>query len=144
MSLFSSGNSNALNYRLALLVSMGIVALIGYAIRFSQGPAPEWFNDAIGSIAYEIFWILLGAFLVPDHSIRSIAVTVCLLTCILECLQLWQPPFLQAARATWIGRLVLGTTFSWFDFPPYVIGSWAGWYWARTAQRLGTTKVSDR
>jgi hypothetical protein len=125
-----------LKKRLVLLVSMSVIAPMGYIIRFAQTPTFVWLNDALGSIAYEIFWILLVAFLLPRTSLRAIAICVCLTTCGLEGLQLWHPPFLEAARATLAGRLVLGNTFSWIDFPAYIIGSWLGWLWGRSTQRL--------
>jgi hypothetical protein len=34
-------------------------------------------------------------------------------TCLLEFLQLWHPPLLEAVRSTFIGRTVLGTSFTW-------------------------------
>ncbi|PSB24873.1 DUF2809 domain-containing protein [Stenomitos frigidus] len=136
MLLFHSGHPRFLKYRLVLLVSISLIVPIGYIIRFAQGLTPEWLNDAIGSLAYEIFWVLLVSFLFPRVALRPIAIGVCLSTCGLECLQLWHPPFLEAARATLPGRLVLGTTFNWLDFPPYFVGSWLGWLWARSAQRI--------
>ncbi|XGV95046.1 MAG: DUF2809 domain-containing protein [Leptolyngbya sp. BL-A-14] len=125
-----------LNYRLVLLVSMGIIVPIGYLIRFAPNQTLLWLNDAIGGVAYEIFWILLVAFLSPRTSLGAIAVGVLGVTCGLEFLQLWHPPLLEAIRATVAGRLVLGNTFNWFDFPPYVIGSVLGWLWARSARRM--------
>ena len=113
---------------------MSIIVPIGYVIRFAQGPTPAWLNDAIGSLAYEIFWVLLVAFLFPRAALRPVAIGICLSTCALEWLQLWHPPFLEAARATLPGRLILGNTFSWLDFPPYFVGSWLGWLWVRSAQ----------
>ena len=117
-------------YRIALLISLMMIVPLGYVVRF-HGPAPEWLNDSFGSIAYEIFWILLIALLFPQASPFSTAVGVCLATCVLEFLQLWQPPFLQAMRATLAGRLVLGNSFTWSDFPSYFIGSFLGWVWMR-------------
>jgi len=61
---------------------------------------------------------------------------VCVATCGLEFLQLWQPPFLQAARATLPGRMVLGNSFTWSDFPSYFAGSFLGWVWVRWLTRL--------
>lgn len=136
MPRFLSKPSWSLKYRLVLLVSIIILVPIGYVIRFAPNQTLPWLNDAIGSLAYEIFWVLLTTFLSPRTSLRAIAVGVCLATCGLEWLQLWHPPFLEAARATLAGRLVLGNTFSWLDFPPYVVGSGLGWLWARSARRL--------
>jgi Protein of unknown function (DUF2809) len=116
-------------YRLALLVSIIIIVPVGYIVRFAQEPGPAWLQDVLGSLAYEIFWILLVAFFLPKSSPFWTAVGVCLATCGLEFLQLWQPPFLQAVRATLPGRLVLGNSFTWSDFPPYFIGSFLGLIW---------------
>lgn len=121
----------AFKYRIALLISIIVIVPLGYAVRF-HGPAPEWLNDSLGSIAYEIFWILLVALLFPQASPLWTAVGVCLATCALEFLQLWQSPLLQTMRATLPGRLVLGNTFTWSDFPSYLIGSVLGWLWMRS------------
>mgnify|MGYP001792987739 FL=1 len=114
-------------YRLVLLVSMIIIVPFGYIVRFSQGLNPAWLHDVLGSIAYEIFWILLFAFMLHKVSPLRIAIGVCIATCAIEFLQLWKAPFLEAARKTLPGRLVLGNTFIWADFPVYFIGSFFGW-----------------
>ncbi|MDJ0775059.1 MAG: DUF2809 domain-containing protein [Mastigocoleus sp. MO_167.B18] len=116
-------------YRVVLLLSIAIIVPLGYIIRFSPITGFEWLNDVFGSIAYEIFWILLFAAIAPKISAFKVALGVCIATCGLEFLQLWQPSFLQAARSTLPGRLVLGNTFVWSDFPPYFIGSFLGWVW---------------
>ncbi len=117
-------------YRLALLISILIIVPLGYVVRF-YGAAPEWLNDLFGSVAYEIFWILLVALLFPKASPLWTAVGVCLATCVIEFLQLWHPPFLEAMRATLPGRLVLGNNFAWSDFLSYFLGSFLGWVWMR-------------
>ncbi|NEQ21581.1 MAG: DUF2809 domain-containing protein [Microcoleus sp. SIO2G3] len=124
----------AFKYRIALLISIIVIVPLGYAVRF-HGPAPEWLNDSLGSIAYEIFWILLVALLFPQASPLWTAVGVCLATCALEFLQLWQSPLLQTMRATLPGRLILGNAFTWSDFPSYFIGSVLGWLWMRSCFR---------
>ncbi|MBW4518788.1 MAG: DUF2809 domain-containing protein [Scytolyngbya sp. HA4215-MV1] len=121
-------------YRLVLLVSLAIILPLGYWVRFSHGPLPEWLNDALGSVAYEIFWILLVLLCFPQLSPWWVALGVCLATCGIEFLQLWKPPFLQAARATLPGRLVLGNTFNVSDFPAYWVGSGLGGVWGRSLQ----------
>lgn len=129
-----SRQHHSLKYRLALLLSMGIIVPLGYVVRFYQ-VEEGWLSDAFGSIAYEIFWIELVVFLFPQVSLLGTAIGVCLVTCGLEFLQLWQPPFLQAARSTLVGRLILGNTFSWSDFPSYFVGSFLGWRWVRLLQQ---------
>ncbi len=121
-------------YRIAVLISILIVVPLGYVVRFYE-PAPEWLNDLFGSIAYEIFWILLVALLFPQASPLRTAVGVCVATCVIEFLQLWHPPFLEAMRATLPGRLVLGNNFAWSDFLSYFIGSFLGWVWMRALRQ---------
>jgi hypothetical protein len=122
-------------YRIALLVNLVAIVPLGYGVRFS-GAGPAWLNDALGSIAYEVFWILLVALLFPKASPVWVAVGVCLATCGVEFLQLWQTPWLQALRATLPGRLVLGNTFTWSDFPACLVGSGLGWLWLRSLHWL--------
>ncbi|MBW4507904.1 MAG: DUF2809 domain-containing protein [Scytonematopsis contorta HA4267-MV1] len=114
-------------YRIALLIGMAILVPVGYIVRFSQIAGLEWFVDMFGSIAYEIFWIFLVAFLYPKASPLWTGVGVCLATCVIEFLQLVQTPFLVALRSTLPGRLVLGNTFLWSDFISYFLGSFLGW-----------------
>ncbi len=129
-----------LTYRLAVLSSMLVIVPVGYWVRFAQEPGPPWVHDALGSVAYEVFWVLLLVFSWPRVSPRWAAIAVCLATCGLEFLQLWQHPVLQAMRATVVGRLVLGNTFTWTDFPAYVIGSTIGWLGLLGLTRIPTIR----
>jgi Protein of unknown function (DUF2809) len=123
--------SKSLSYRLLLLLSILVIVPVGYLIRFSS-LTPDWLPDLMGSLAYEIFWVLGVVLLWPRVSLRGAAVGVCLATCGLEFLQLWQAPELMALRQTFLGRLILGNTFTWSDFPAYFLGSFCGWLWARS------------
>lgn len=121
-------------YRLTLITSIVLIGPLGYVVRFSQiGPA--WMHDVLGSIAYEIFWILLVVVLLPVSPFWA-AIGVFLATCGLEVLQLWQHPTLQAMRSTLVGRMVLGNSFTGSDFPVYAVGSLLGWLWVRSLQLL--------
>jgi hypothetical protein len=129
--------------RAALLVSIGIIVPLGYGVRFS-GWEPAWWPDFLGSLAYEIFWVLLVVLLVPRISLRGAAVGVCLATCGIEFLQLWHHPLLEAARRTLPGRLVLGNSFTWSDFPAYFVGSGLGWLWVRVLGWAGMVRSVKR
>lgn len=119
-------------YRQRLVFLVNILAIVpsGYVIRFSH-ILPEYFHDAGGSIAYQILLMLLVLFIYPLANLRLTAIWVCVISCAIELLQLYQPPWLQSIRATLAGRLILGTTFLWSDFPAYSIGSYLGWLWLR-------------
>ncbi len=133
MNLPSPPSQNLLKYRLILLINIILIIPLGYAVRFYQGLPTEWgwINDSVGAIAYQIFWVLFFLFLYPKASLTWTAIGVFLFTCGVEFLQLWQPPWLQELRGTLPGRLVLGNSFTWTDFPPYFIGSLIGWVWVR-------------
>jgi glycopeptide antibiotics resistance protein len=121
--------------RLVFLVNILAIVPLGYIIRFSPS-LPEYIRDPVGGVAYEIFWILLVLFIYPPANRRLSAIGVCLATCAIEFLQLYQPPWLQAIRATLPGRLILGTDFIWSDFPVYVLGCYLGWLWTKALDRL--------
>jgi Protein of unknown function (DUF2809) len=116
--------------RLVFLVNILAIVPLGYAIRFSH-ILPEYFHDVGGSIAYQILLMLLVLFIYPSANLRLTAIWACVVSCAIESLQLYQPPWLQAIRATLPGRLILGTTFLWSDFPAYFVGSYLGWLWVQ-------------
>jgi hypothetical protein len=122
-------------YRLALLLSAIASVILGYVIRF-HGPGPEWLNDGLGSVAYEVFWIVVVIFCFPQVLPLWGAMGVFVATCALEVLQLWKAPFLEAMRATVPGRLILGNTFNWGDFPAYILGSSLGYQWTVLLSRF--------
>jgi hypothetical protein len=128
------------HYRIALLISIAVVLPLGYLVRFSQGPAPEWFNDAFGSIAYEFFWLFLVLLVFPKASPLRVAISIFLATCAIEFLQLCQLQPLSTLRATFVGRLVLGNTFNWTDFPAYFVGCVLGERWVELLNRLFCNK----
>lgn len=134
-----------LRHRLLFFINILAIVPLGYIVRFGH-ILPEFISDAGGGIAYELFWIFLLLTIAPRANIRMTAIFVCLATCAIEFLQLYQPPWLQAIRATIPGRLVLGTTFAWSDFPPYFIGSALGLLWAYYLTRVasGDNEVSSR
>lgn len=115
-------------YRRALALSIAVIVPLGLGLKFYQGPGQAWLNHTFGGVPYEIFWVLVVAYGWPAASPWGIAIAVCIATCGLEVLQLCQPTGLQAIRATLPGRLVLGNTFSWTDFPYYLLAvDWDGY-----------------
>jgi hypothetical protein len=134
MPILPSPQHRNFRFRLTAVFSLITLVPLGYWLRF-LAPGPAWLNDALGSVAYEIFWILLFSLFLPTVSPLWIAIGVFWATCGIEVLQLWRSPFLEAARATLLGRLILGNTFNWNDFPAYAIGSILGGFWVRSLLR---------
>ncbi|PMB31409.1 hypothetical protein CEN47_11485 [Fischerella thermalis CCMEE 5319] len=120
---------------LYIIISLLIVTGMGFLFKYYTGFAQKWFNDYGAAVFYEIFWCLFAfLFLRSSKAIIQIPLWVLIITCILEFLQLWHPPFLEQFRANLVGKLLLGTTFAWWDFPHYVVGCFLGWLWLRKLQ----------
>jgi len=115
---------NKLPYRIRLLIWIIILIPIGLATK--KYGVPVWINHHAGGLIYEIFWCLAISLFWPKLNGWKIAAWIFSVTCFLECLQLWHPPFLESVRLTFLGRALIGTTFSWWDFPYYVLGSGLG------------------
>lgn len=116
--------------------SLLIIVPAGFYSKFYQGPAALWVNNSLSGVFYEIFWCLLIFLLLNKARPMRIAFAVLILTCFLEFLQLWHPPFLEYLRSFFIGQTILGTTFAWSDFPYYFLGSGIGWLCLRRLQAL--------
>ncbi len=119
-----------------VLLALCIITPLGLGLWFYDGPARRWFNFYLTCSAYEIFWCLVVFFFWPRsrHTAR-IALWVFLVTCGLEFLQLWRPPFLQQIRSTFLGMALIGTDFVWRQFPYYIAGSLIGWFLMRLLER---------
>ncbi|MGD2066620.1 MAG: DUF2809 domain-containing protein [Candidatus Bathyarchaeota archaeon] len=115
--------------RVWTLFSLFIIVPIGFYTKFYSGPAADWINNSLGGVFYEIFWCLVAFFFSQKRKPIHIASIVLLVTCILEFMQLWHPIFLEILRDYFIGSIVLGTSFSWSDFPYYFVGCGIGWFW---------------
>ena len=123
--------------RLKTSLSLVLVLPAGLLTKVYAGPGKAWVSDHLGGVLYEVFWCL-GVFLIlPRSKSLTVASSVLLVTCALEVLQLWHPPFLELVRRSFIGATLLGTSFDWLDFPHYVVGCAIGWLGMR---RLGSTK----
>jgi len=125
-------------YRRWLLVSLIVIIPLGMATKFYRGWGQWWINDYAGGILYESLWMILVALAWPRLKLWKVAIAVFLFTCFLEVLQLWHPPLLQAMRSPFLGKLILGTTFVWWDFPHYAIGCSLGWLGLHELQKALT------
>jgi hypothetical protein len=118
-----------MNQRNQTILSILIITPIGFASKFYQGLAAAWVNNSLGGLFYEIFWCLVAFLFFPKCKPWKIAAIVLTITCLLEFLQLWHPPFLEFLRGNFIGVTILGSSFAWSDFPYYFLGSGIGWLW---------------
>ncbi len=108
--------------RIALLCCLATLVPLALATKFYRGPADWWFNYYAGGALYVMFWMLVVLAVRPSLSVVRVAWSVFAITSLLETLQLWRPPLLQAFRGTPLGAALIGTTFSAWDFPYYAAG----------------------
>ncbi len=112
---------------LPVVTLLGVLVIAGIGTKLYSGRFELWVHNYAGAIVYEVFWIVLLGVLLPRTRIVWIAASVLIVTCGLEFLQLWHPPFLEIARSNFVGRALLGNGFDRWDFVYYVIGSLLGW-----------------
>ena len=111
-----------------ILFALFVVTPAGFLFKFYSGPAQWWLNDYGAGLLYEVFWILVIFFFLPKKVLTNgIPFWVFIVTCALEILQLWNPWILKKIRSYFLGRALIGTSFSLWDFPHYAIGSLLGW-----------------
>jgi hypothetical protein len=123
---------------IALSVSLILLIPLGLATKTVNGPGlPGWIHNHLGGVLYVVFWCLFFFPVFPRARTRALAGGVLAATCLLEFLQLWNPPFLAAIRGTAPGALLLGTTFSPADFPHYAAGAVLGGLWIHWIEGRG-------
>jgi len=128
-------------YRLLIFLLLIVIVPVGFYTKFYAGPGHDWVSNSLGGLIYEIFWCLVVALLFPLSKPWKIALWVLIITCLLEFLQLWHHPFLEFIRSNFIGRIVLGNSFNWMDFPYYVAGSAIGWYLLNIIRKVSTVNL---
>jgi len=106
--------------RYALAVLSTIAA--GLASRRWPWLLPEAFGKYPGDALYAVMVYALVVLARPSRGVARSAALALAICFAIECLQLWQPPWLQAIRATRLGRLVLGSHFDAPDLLAYAIG----------------------
>ena len=113
-----------------IIIAIGLLIIIipiGFYSKLYTGLGNEWVNNKLSGVFYEIFWCLVLYILFPKVKPYKIAVWVFLITCILEFVQLLNNGILEIIRSTFIGQTIIGSSFSWTDFPYYFIGSVLGY-----------------
>ena len=105
-----------------------------------------WLRESGGGIPYVVFWIMFLFVLFPRpqwaFSFSGIATGI---TCALEVFQLWKPAWLTEIRESAVGAALLGSGFSWQDFPPYFLGGVIGYLILKAVSRVSaSTNVGHR
>lgn len=104
--------------RLISIAAILVVIPLGYWLRTAPG-MPEWIRNLLGNVAYCLLWSLVIAVIVPKLSAVRLAFAGTLLVSLIELSQLSKSGWMFELRAYQLGRLVLGSGFSWLDIGEY-------------------------
>lgn len=113
-----------------------ILIPIGLYTKLYNGFASSWVHDSLGGILYVIFWSLFFSIIFQKTKSWKIAAIVFVITVLFEILQLWHPVFLEIIRDNFIGKAMLGTSFSWLDIVHYFIGLIISFYLIRIFRKI--------
>ena len=112
----------AISRRRLVLLAIGLALVpVGFWLKYYRGGDEQWWANNWGSsLAYEWFFMSLSLVVWPRRrAVAPVAIGVALATMMVEFGQLCQAPWLVAIRSTFVGRTVLGNSFSWWDLPAY-------------------------
>lgn len=126
-----------LKERKRAIILLIVITLIGFYTKVYSGPAKDWVNNSLGGVFYEIFWCLIVSLLFKNPKSSVIAVWVFGVTCLLEFLQLSHLLVLEFIKRYFIGRVIIGTSFSRVDFIYYFVGSGVGYLIISRLQKRG-------
>ncbi len=103
------------------------VAFIGVvALGLASRRYPHLFPAVLGKYPGDALWAFMVfcglGFLNPWLPTLRLAVYALLISYVDEFTQLYQAPWINAFRGTYVGHLVLGSTFSWYDMLAYTVG----------------------
>ena len=109
-------------------------------------------QDYLGDILYEIFWCLVIFWFVlrTDNLAKlkiittKITLVVFAVTCVIEVRQLWFYLVSPTVRSSLVWKLLLGSSFAWWDFPHYALGSLLGWWIIFQIGRIDQIKNSQQ
>ncbi len=121
-----------MSHRLKSLLVLILLIPLGLGTKSYRGFLGHFIRASGGGFFYTVFLFFCLRLLFPRQSRRNAALSATLASIAVECLQLWQPPFLQAIRQTTGGALLLGSSFSWVDWPPYLLGGIAAFFVAKS------------
>jgi len=104
--------------------ALAIVLVIGLGLLWRSGrlPLPAFLTKYGGDALWAVVVFLGVGFVFCPWSTARVAVVAACFSVAVECSQLYHAPWIEAMRANWLGRLVLGTTFQCADLLAYAVG----------------------
>lgn len=107
--------------RTHVVALLSLVVVTGLASRAAA--APELVRLHAGDALWTVAVYLALAFFVPAARTRTLLLVALGVSLAVEVSQLARAPWLDAARDTLAGRLLLGRGWRWADLPRYAVGA---------------------
>jgi hypothetical protein len=102
---------------------LALLAIIAVGLISRTRFMPELCVAYVGDILWGSLFFVLAALLQPGATTRRLWLTATLATELIEVSQLYQAPWAQAVRATRVGGLLFGHSFSWSDTVCVAVGA---------------------
>lgn len=101
----------------AIAAALGVLGKhwVGPGATIAVGQGEDFFGTIFLLLAPRVFFL--------RTALWKIAVPILTVLLAIELSQLSSAPLLEAARAHWLGRRIVGTTFEWFDLLAYTLAT---------------------
>jgi glycopeptide antibiotics resistance protein len=101
---------------------LAAIVLMGLASRSEALSLSAFWAKYLGDMFWAMMVFVGLRILLPKQSTAFLAALAFGICCAVEFSQLYHAAGIDKIRATWIGKLVLGSSFSWPDFLAYLAG----------------------
>ena len=108
--------------RLLYLLLIGVTIILGLASRRVDRFLPGVLHKNTGDALWAVMAFWIWALLLSRRSTLFVACATGAFSLFIECFKFVQAPWLETIRATTIGRLIFGYSFSWSNLLCYLIG----------------------
>jgi hypothetical protein len=120
-------NGTCVRRRTCVSIALAVTVLVGLSSRMFHFPLPRLIQKEFGDVLWAMaaYWAI--ALIAPRCSIVRVAILSTVLAVASEMSQLSKVPWLEAGRDYGLGRLLLGSGFSWLDVAMYPVGAAAAY-----------------
>ena len=109
------------------IILLVVIAGLGFLSKLLPVFQGTWVSNNLSGLFYVTELCLVVYIVFPGNPAFVYSLLAFLFTSVLEIFQLWHPTFLTSLRNSFLGHTILGSTFSWLDFPLYIGGAVLGW-----------------
>jgi hypothetical protein len=112
--------------RIYYVMTTAVVVALGLASRRFPGLFPSVLGKYPGDALWTIMVFAALGVLLPRMTTLRLATLALVISFAVEFSQLYQAPWINSIRGTFLGHLVLGSGFGWGDLLAYTVGAALG------------------